>query len=368
MDKIPFNISAAKQGAKALIRITGEIGWDTSAEGFRRQVDDLVAEGVKDAHVYINSPGGSCFDASEIVNIMSAFPGDITGEGGALVASAATFIALHCKSFIMPENGMYMIHKPHSGVYGTASEVESKLKMLQVVEQQYLDAYKAKSTNVSELETRWNSGDWWMTATEARDNGFISGVKDKIQLDRQAAAMITACGCPASKIPLIHNDKHETDMDLRTTAKALGLPENATEEQVNAAIAAGCKARTDLADLRAEQERKTREERTQKIKAEVKAAAADKRITADNIPMWEEALQADYDKNSKLLASLAPVAKIPTNPGKKNSTSGKATHDGKTFEELQDQDPEALATLMDDDPEAYDAIYEDYLKRNKLNR
>ena len=50
-------------------------------------------------HIYINSPGGECFEANEIVNVIKRFPGKITGEGGALVASAATYIAINCTSF-----------------------------------------------------------------------------------------------------------------------------------------------------------------------------------------------------------------------------------------------------------------------------
>ncbi len=55
MDKIPFKISVSKvkAGATAQVRITGEIGWDVSAESFRQHVDSLVTAGVTDAHVYI---------------------------------------------------------------------------------------------------------------------------------------------------------------------------------------------------------------------------------------------------------------------------------------------------------------------------
>lgn len=88
MSKIPFQITAAKVGKVAEIRIVGYIGWSVDAESFRREVDALVADGCTEAHLYINSGGGSCFDAEEIVNILhNAFGDRITGEGGAIVAS-----------------------------------------------------------------------------------------------------------------------------------------------------------------------------------------------------------------------------------------------------------------------------------------
>ena len=69
-------------------------------------------------HIYINSPGGECFEANEIVNVIKKFPGKITGEGGALVASAATYIAINCTSFSMPANGLFMIHQVSGGACG----------------------------------------------------------------------------------------------------------------------------------------------------------------------------------------------------------------------------------------------------------
>lgn len=369
MEKIPFNISATKQGSRALIRITGTIGWDTNAELFRSQVDGLVAQGAEDVHIYINSPGGSCFDAAEIVNILtSSFSGRITGEGGAVVASAATFIAIHCHSFEMPENGLFMIHKPWGGAGGNSNDIESYLKLLRKIESQYFNAYKAKTTDPQELEKQWDSGDWWMTAKEALDSGFITSVRAPILIDQQTTAMISASGCPPAKTSF-NNHKTDNEMDLKAMAKALGLPESATETEIDAAIAAGRKAQSDLDAMKAEKARADKLALKEKIKAEVKAAADDKRITADNIPMWEEALEANYQTNSKLLASLFPVAKIPTKPsaGSRGSIASPATYAGKTFEQLQDEAPETLASLMAEDTEAYDALYEDYLKRNKLN-
>ena len=373
MEKIPFNINASTQGQTALIRITGTIGWDTDCELFRARIDTIAKQGIADAHLYLNGPGGSCFDAEEIVNIIKGvFTGKVTGEGGALVASAYTRIAAICETFEQPENGMFMIHKPKGGTYGTANDLRSYLKMLDNIEAQYLATYKAEATDQSELAKQWEAGDWWMTAKEAKENGFITSISKKVKIDAETTALISACGCPPSKIPIINiKQNDEKSMDLKAMAKALGLPEDATEEQINAAIAAGKKAATDLATMKAENEAKEKAAKETLIKAEVQAAVDDKRITADNAPKWIDALTENYDKNSKLLASLTPVVKIPTVPngggsGKVQSGIGKVTHQGKTFEELQDESPDTLAALMKDDIEAYDALYENYLTRNNL--
>lgn len=221
-----LSVKAGRDTAE--VRIIGYLGFETGSEDFRRQIDELASSGVKNIHLYINSPGGSCFDAAEIVNILSGFGGTITGEGGALVASAATYIALHCKTFTMPENGMFMIHKPTLAVEGTETEIESNLSMLRKVQDQYYTAYRSVAKNPADFEGKWNAGDNWMTAAEAKEAGFITGVTGRIGIDRTTAAMVAACGCPVA-----------LESDLRAQLIALlGLKEDAADEGIIESIKA----------------------------------------------------------------------------------------------------------------------------------
>lgn len=356
MKKIPFNISASAQSQTALIRITGTIGWDTDCELFRARIDAIAQQGITDAHLYLNGPGGSVFDAEEIVNIIkSAFTGKVTGEGGALVASAYTRIALICESFSMPENGSFMVHKPRGGSFGTANEIRSHLKLLEDKETQYFDIYTARATDKEEFEKQWKSGDWWMTAKEALKNGFIAEVKGKETITAETTALITACGCPPSKIPNI-NKKEKKDMDLKTMALAFGLPESATEAEINAAVEQAKKAQNELADLKAANELKEKADRAEKIKARLdKAQLVDKVITGETREYWKLLLESNFESGIKVLDALAPVKKINIIPG--SSANASATYKGKTFEQLQDEDPEALAELENNDPEAFAALF-----------
>ena len=155
-----MEISATAQNGKAYIRITGEIaGWKDSADDFRYELNQLKKDGIKDVVLYINSPGGNCFEANEIVNEINSFGGSVTGEGGALVASAATYIAINCSEFTMPENGMFMIHQTRGGCHGTLSEIESYLELLKGMNKTYFDAYCNKmSMNKKEFEDKWKGG------------------------------------------------------------------------------------------------------------------------------------------------------------------------------------------------------------------
>jgi ATP-dependent protease ClpP protease subunit len=273
----PFSISAEKRGKRAEIRIIGVIGWETNSEVFRQQVDLIAAEGITDAHIYINSPGGSCFDANEIVNIISKFKGAVTGEGGALVASAATYIALHCKEFSMPANGQFMVHKPTGCTCGNVSDIENYVKGLRNIEDLYYNAYKAVVSGIAELDKHWNAGDWWMTAAEAKDMGFITTVKPRIKIDKETADLATACGCPvAFAYEEKEKFKNNTKMEQTVLALALGLKADATEAEITAKLTelTGKAARVD------ELEKTIKGIREAQVTALVDAAVG-KKITAD---------------------------------------------------------------------------------------
>ena len=314
MDKVPFKISIVRANATAQVRITGEIGWEVSAEDFRRQIDALVTAGVTDAHVYINSPGGNCFDASEIVNILSKFK-NITGEGGAIVASAATYIAAHCKNFTMPENGLFMVHKPSGGCHGTSDDMQSYLDLLKKIEKEYYDTYSAIVKDKAAFDAVWGVRDYWLDASEAKAQGFVSKVMPKIKIDKETSAVIKACGCDNDKLNHIFNNQNNSEMDVKVTALSLGLSAEATEAEVAAKIAENAVKVKELETLRAKIEADKKTEQTAKIKAELDKAIVEKRITAETRPAWEKMLQDNFETANAALQAIAPVEKLSSQNG-----------------------------------------------------
>jgi ATP-dependent protease ClpP protease subunit len=365
MEKIPFHISAVKTGEAAEIRITGEIGWDTDAEDFRAQVNALVAGGIQDACIYINSPGGNCFDAAEIVNILSVFKGRISGNGGALVASAATYIAMHCKTFSMPENGMFMVHRPSGIAAGKTEDIKAYLKLMETIEAEYCNTYRAAIKDLAVFDEKWKSGDWWMTSKEAKAQGFITEVRQKVKIDRETAAAIKACGCP---LTVEYNDyqtqKSENEMDVKTTALLLGLSEGASEAEVKAKLEANKKAAADFEAFQAAQAQKEKTEREAKIKAALDRAIAGKQIKADCRAEWEKMLNDNFEPASKALESIAPVEKLSSQIV--TSPEGGKTYKGKTFAQLQDENPEALAELEKSDPEAFAELFNETYRERRV--
>src|ERR1019366_6800414 len=84
----------------------------------------------KDIYFYINSPGGSVYDAMAIYDTMQFVKSDIQTVGIGVQASAAAFLlssGTKGKRFLLP-HATVMIHQPSSGTRGKVTDQEIDLK------------------------------------------------------------------------------------------------------------------------------------------------------------------------------------------------------------------------------------------------
>lgn len=351
------------------VDIIGNISeWsNNNAVDMRSKCEELKAAGITKCHVYEMTSGGDCFQANEIVNILIDVFGSYTGEGGALVASAGTYIAVKASSFTMAKNGQFMIHKPMGGAHGNETEVENYLELLKNMTVTYYEAYKAVLKKPeADFKAKWDGGDFWMTAEKAKEWGFVSEVKGDTKIDQTTASMIKQSGSPIeAKVNI--TPKNTTDMDVKAMATLLGMDANSTEEQVNARIQANATKAAGYDALKAQQEQKDKDDLEAKIKALLDEKENKKCIKADTRANWDALLRKDFEGTKAVLDSLQAVVK-PLSAGIKPSADGKgATYQGKTFEQLQDESPEVLEALQKDNPEAYDTLFADWKKRNKIS-
>lgn len=363
-EKYPFQISAEAKGKTADIRISGVIHqWGANAEWFQSEIDKFNADGVETINFHLHTPGGSVIEANEIRNIMDSFEGEIHGFGGALVASAGTSIRISCDTFEMPTNGQYMYHKPMGAIRGNEDEVEASLKLLKSLTDQYRTEH-ATLTGISEeeIEKRWAKGDVWMNSKEALKEGFITSIgQKKAKITKEQKAMFTACAAPVvPKVTEKSKSKTNTEMDVKATALALGLSEDATEAQVRAELAK-LKAKADKADqLEKDAKAKTEADRKAEIKAILDKAGAEKKIIASQRENLEKWADADFDSFKAHVEALQPLAKISEQITGKARTETGATAAAKKFEDLTDEESQAL---LDEDPEAFQKKYEEYLNQ-----
>ncbi len=132
----------------------------------------------KDIWFYINSPGGSVYDALAIYDTMNHIKPDINTVGMGLAASAAAFLlssGTKGKRFMLPHSKV-MIHQPSSGTRGKVTDMEIDLKESLHVKH-LLNEILAKNTGqkISKIEADAER-DYWMDAKEAKAYGIVDKI------------------------------------------------------------------------------------------------------------------------------------------------------------------------------------------------
>lgn len=132
----------------------------------------------KDIKLYINSPGGSVYDAFAIFDTMQYVKCDIQTVGIGVQASAAAFLlssGTKGKRFILP-HATVMIHQPSAGTRGRVSDMEIDLKEgLRL--KRLLNEILARNTGqtLKTIETDVER-DFWMNADAAKKYGVVDKV------------------------------------------------------------------------------------------------------------------------------------------------------------------------------------------------
>src|SRR3954468_13119577 len=132
----------------------------------------------KDIFLYINSPGGSVYDALAIYDTMQYVTNDVQTVGIGVQASAAAFLlssGTKGKRFMLP-NATLMIHQPSSGTRGKVTDQEIDLRESLRIKK-LLEEIMAKNTGqkVSRIHEDMER-DKWLTAKEAKKYGIIDDI------------------------------------------------------------------------------------------------------------------------------------------------------------------------------------------------
>ena len=132
----------------------------------------------KDIYLYINSPGGSAYDALAIYDTIQYVSNDVQTVGIGVQASAAAFIlssGTKGKRFLLP-NSTVMIHQPSSGTQGKITDQEITLREgLRL--KKLLEEIMAKNTGQSLEKVHIDmERDKWLSADEAKKYGIVDEV------------------------------------------------------------------------------------------------------------------------------------------------------------------------------------------------
>lgn len=128
-----------------------------------------------DLTVWINSPGGDVFAASQIYTMLMDHPGKITVKIEGLAASAASVIAMAGGDVLMSPSSMMMIHNPTTIAEGWKDEMEKAVNILDEVKASIINAYELKTGLSRNKISRLMDDETWMNARKAKELGFCDG-------------------------------------------------------------------------------------------------------------------------------------------------------------------------------------------------
>jgi ATP-dependent Clp protease, protease subunit len=179
MPKSWYNIKAAAEGSDvAEVNILDYIGaWGVNAKEFLGEFRALKASTVK---VYVNSPGGSVFEALAIFNGMRATGKTIEIHILGVAASAASYIAMAGDKIVMPSNTMMFVHNPINAVYGNAEEMREMADVLDKIGASLMATYMKRWKGEEQALKDLFAAESYLTAAECLENGFCDEVTEEI--------------------------------------------------------------------------------------------------------------------------------------------------------------------------------------------
>ena len=129
-----------------------------------------------DITIWINSPGGDLFAASQIYNMLMDYTGKVTVKVDGIAASAASVIAMAGEEVLISPTGLMMIHNPMTIAFGDAYEMEKAIHMLSEVKESIINAYEIKTGLSRTKLSHFMDAETWFNAKKAVELGFADGL------------------------------------------------------------------------------------------------------------------------------------------------------------------------------------------------
>ena len=166
------------EGEKRVLLLDGEIsdetwwGDEVTPQMFRSELN--AAEG--DIDLWINSPGGDCYAAAQIYNMLMEYKGNVNVKIDGIAASAASVVAMAGTTVEISLLGMLMIHNPMTVSIGDTHEMERTITFLAEIKESIINAYELKTGLSRAKISRLMDAETWMNAKKAVELGFADSV------------------------------------------------------------------------------------------------------------------------------------------------------------------------------------------------
>ena len=161
-----------------ILMLNGEISNETwfgdeiTPEEFRGELNS----GQGKVTVWINSPGGDCFAAAQIYNMLMEYSGPVDVHIDGIAASAASVIAMAGNHAAISPVGMMMIHNPATVAIGDEREIKKAMEMLSEVKESIINAYELKTGLPRKQLSNMMNAESWMNAKKALELGFADSI------------------------------------------------------------------------------------------------------------------------------------------------------------------------------------------------
>ncbi|MEK4297272.1 ATP-dependent Clp endopeptidase proteolytic subunit ClpP [Paenibacillus sp. FSL R5-0914] len=189
MAYIPYVIEQTNQGERSydiysrllkdrIVFVGAEIE-DQLANSVVAQLLFLSAEDPdKDIHMYINSPGGSVTAGLSIYDTMQLIKPQVNTICTGMAASFGSLLLLagaKGKRYALP-NSEIMIHQPHGGAQGQASDIAIRAKRILKLREVLVQITADRTGQTLEKVKQDMDRDYFMSAEEAVEYGIIDKV------------------------------------------------------------------------------------------------------------------------------------------------------------------------------------------------
>ncbi|MCL2604315.1 MAG: Clp protease ClpP [Defluviitaleaceae bacterium] len=195
-----------------ILRLDGaisEVSWfgdELTPAAFKRE----LYSGTGDVTVWINSPGGDVFAASQIYNALREYPGKVTVKIDGIAASAASIVAMAGTEVLMSPVSYMIIHNPATIAIGDSAEMLKAKATLAEIKEGIINSYEQKARIPRAEISRLMDEESCFNAKKAVELGFADGIlySEQQQTDNSQAVLFSRMAVTNSllnKIPKPQN-------------------------------------------------------------------------------------------------------------------------------------------------------------------
>ena len=126
--------------------------------------------------VWLNSPGGDVFAASQICSMLKNHKGKVTVKIDGIAASAASVVAMAGDETLIAPTALMMIHDPSTCAMGNKADMEKAIALLDEIKEGIINAYEEKTHLSRSKIAKMMDEETWINAKKAKQLGFVDGI------------------------------------------------------------------------------------------------------------------------------------------------------------------------------------------------